>query len=531
MGRVFSKVLMGVTILLFCIGGISTVAHSHKLPGKIKKKALDYLDIGEPLYITVSNGILPEPGSLNYYWAIGYLIPQGYIEDRGEDGYIVTSKTVNLDGYKEDYEIKWFIPLSARKVRQSYIPIAKRVFKSINYVNHWYPNDIETWSFTFSYTIEPILPGLPVRGPFEGKASVYRDPRTGKWIIDEFYTKRGDSGIAEYDAWITKRGKKAEQERQKYLEEHMRIKSLRYSYKKERVRFYFDIEGGRSPYKIFVNINGQDLKRFFNRYKIEEGKGVQKELYYCFERYGYYGGDTTFRQGEPTKKINHYFDIAVCRYLKKFAWPPDIRFPIHIGIKVEDSKGLVSEREIIVKDGPHDIKSPILIEDKYRYIWVVIDGKKYGSLKPIDLTGEWRMYQEISGTFKKYTYYSLCKIKQTGSSFTSKICTITKSYDWDTREEKELNEKKFKNGTSQMISRLAEIWNKGSSGKIEGKVNGRIIELKIQFKGWKRPCIYKGIIDPDGNFMESEHSFEYGTFWMKRVDTQKEEKLPDEAIR
>ena len=92
-----------------------------------------------------------------------------------------------------------------------YVTLAKRVMKSIDYVNKWKLNDLDTWSFTFTYFIDPSLPDLPRLGPFEGKGTAMLNPATGKFdtVFEKDVGRRygsslGDSSDREYTAWLEK---------------------------------------------------------------------------------------------------------------------------------------------------------------------------------------------------------------------------------------------------------------------------------------------------------------------------------------
>lgn len=61
------------------------------------------------------------------------------------------------------------------------INVGKRVFGSITYKNAWTEFGQKLQSFKFTYHIEPILPGLPRLGPFEGVGVGMLNPATGEW--------------------------------------------------------------------------------------------------------------------------------------------------------------------------------------------------------------------------------------------------------------------------------------------------------------------------------------------------------------
>jgi hypothetical protein len=81
--------------------------------------------------------------------------------------------------------------LYGRKVGKNKIEItlAKRVLKSIDYTNKWkiQPDNVDAWSFTFTYFLEPNLPELPrldlvkASWNFKGKGTATLNPATGHW--------------------------------------------------------------------------------------------------------------------------------------------------------------------------------------------------------------------------------------------------------------------------------------------------------------------------------------------------------------
>lgn len=92
--------------------------------------------------------------------------------------------------------------------------LAKRVLKSIDYVNKWKLNNLDTWSFTFTYFMEPVLSELPRLGPFTGKGTAMFNPAMGNFgtVFEKDVGRQYGSSFfwgwndATYTAWLERQG-------------------------------------------------------------------------------------------------------------------------------------------------------------------------------------------------------------------------------------------------------------------------------------------------------------------------------------
>lgn len=181
---------------LICL--ISTVAWFNSAQGETLPKSIQEMvlkDIG--FYKPVEGPTTPVLAR--------FLISYGYITNMGP-----TEKLKKLGPYlREDRGVIGGIYTGGGSI--FYLTLAKRVLKHIDYANKWKLNNLDTWSFTFTYFMEPTLPELPQRGPFTGKGTAMFNPATGKFdtvtVLEvglRYGSSLGDRGGFEYYEWLEK---------------------------------------------------------------------------------------------------------------------------------------------------------------------------------------------------------------------------------------------------------------------------------------------------------------------------------------
>ena len=229
----FLKTWAFIGILLCVFQANSFAQDIKKLPEGCKEAALTWLGFYEPLEIDIPKDILINPPYAGYkfsdiekrakVWLDRLLIPEGYVvksvkEKKFREGFSVVSYAVNRYSPNKKSE------LLVRHSDESgfHIAFANRELESIDYVNEWNLTPVQkVWSFTFTYGIKPLLPGLPTIGPWKGKGTGMLNPSTGKWecVVESFsfevdlgtlsFLQDGEGrGIFEYTSWIEKNYKK-----------------------------------------------------------------------------------------------------------------------------------------------------------------------------------------------------------------------------------------------------------------------------------------------------------------------------------
>ncbi len=154
-------------------------------------------------------------GAKTGLWRDKFFIPNGYLSksfqtssDRGELNWIEYSQ-----GVEDLIATEKLRPyLRKRQDEIIVVTLAKRVLKSIDYVNKWKLNGLDTWSFTFTYFMESVLPDLPRFGPFTGKGTAMFNPATGKFVTvfeKDVGRQYGSSSFLGWDdvtytAWLEK---------------------------------------------------------------------------------------------------------------------------------------------------------------------------------------------------------------------------------------------------------------------------------------------------------------------------------------
>ena len=201
-----------------------------------------------------------------------------------------------------------------------HIILAVRTLKSIDYTNEYEatPEGFKKkfFALTFTYTLSNRFPNLPqITKQFKGEARAFLDPDDGKWKLDKFFLEDQDS--AEYMTLLIA------QYQEKFISSR-----LIYGYYDNSVVFFFQFEGGKPPYKYGkLTLNGRTHKEVFRSYtEVQKtrflGLTRSKPLYEIYihqlEKGG--GGFTIFMSENWP-----------------FGWPPDISFPLRVGITIFDS--------------------------------------------------------------------------------------------------------------------------------------------------------------------------------------------------
>ena len=146
-----------------------------------------------------------------------FFVPNGYLRKlstKSEQGKFDWGEYMQMagEGIKDLAPTEKFQP-HLRKTQDGMVivTLANRVIKSIDYTKKWKLNDMDTWSFTFTYFLEPVLSELPQLGPFKGKGTAMINLSTGEFAtvtekdVGRLYgSSLGDAGDREYTAWLEK---------------------------------------------------------------------------------------------------------------------------------------------------------------------------------------------------------------------------------------------------------------------------------------------------------------------------------------
>jgi len=247
------------------------------------------------------------------------------------------------------------------------IILAQRKLKSIGHTNSYTANiygaNVKVWAFTFVYTLENKLPGLPkVMKEFEGKAKAHLDPDDGKWKVEG--VSLSDRGDAEYLDMLTQKLMVDSQRMQKSL----KVSNLSYQYGSGSISFIFNLEGGVPPYKYnWPTINGVPINNLLYPYRAARG-GYNAPLY----RINF----------QDVKDGSGAITIAMEDEFMGFGWPPDITFPLKIILRLADASSppKVATLETTVPSGQRlspEWRNEILGFDN----WIEKDGKRMSSGK------------------------------------------------------------------------------------------------------------------------------------------------------
>ena len=204
----FCKIMFLIILGLLVVPPIT---EGKALPENIKKIVLNEIEF----YETVTVKFLESESWLNgdkSLWGEGFLIPNGYFK-KMEGRYVVSEK---LKPYLKVEKNPYFW--------RFIISVGRRSIKSIDYMNNWQEGVTKFWSFKFTYHIDPILPGLPKLGPFQGNGIAAWHPASGKW---EKYrgSHLSDDGHNEYEKWLKMARTR---EREKVEAEIVKIASEKY---------------------------------------------------------------------------------------------------------------------------------------------------------------------------------------------------------------------------------------------------------------------------------------------------------------
>lgn len=186
------KIFFVSMVIGICL--VNAPAYCENLPESIKETVLK--DIG--FYKPVEGPTTPVLAR--------FLVSYGYVTDNGP-----TEKLKKLGPYLREDQGGVLGGIYIGEGSIFYLTLAKRVLKSIDYANKWKLNNLDTWSFTFTYFMEPTLPELPQRGLFTGKGTAMFNPATGKFdtvfekdVGPRYGSSLGDRGGFEYYEWLEK---------------------------------------------------------------------------------------------------------------------------------------------------------------------------------------------------------------------------------------------------------------------------------------------------------------------------------------
>jgi len=218
-----------------------------------------------------------------------------------------------------------------------HIILAVRTLKSIDYTNEYEATPegfkIKFFALTFTYTLSDRFPNLPkITKQFRGEARAFLDPDDGKWKLDKLSLE--DQGNDEYMTLLIAQYQK-----------NFISSELIDEYHDNSVVFFLQFEGGKPPYKYGkLTLNGRTYEEIFGSYtEVQKssflGLIMSKQLYEIY-----------FHQLE---KGGGGFTIFMSKNWP-FGWPPDIPFPLRVGISIYDSsspqKSAYIER--IINSGP-----------------------------------------------------------------------------------------------------------------------------------------------------------------------------------
>ncbi len=175
-----------VVALLVCgYGGVPFIAAGRSatqtaqgpsaLPEDIKARVLEALGFQRPISKKFLK-LFSSPGSRNLFaamidddlmaaqWQTKLLIPKGYLvkqatkTERGQLDWNEYAQSLSggITDLKPTQKLRPY--LSVASSGEASVTLGNRVIDSIDYSNRWQMNGLDTWSFTFTYHIEPVLP-------------------------------------------------------------------------------------------------------------------------------------------------------------------------------------------------------------------------------------------------------------------------------------------------------------------------------------------------------------------------------------
>lgn len=331
-------------VLALCPIAISAQAGAQALPENIKTLVWNHLRFADAVNAALLESDFSVWELQDNLWAAGYLIPQGYLrlakDNTGRWQYVIDQKLRPSLAVIKSWPSNWIM-----------IAVARRALKTIDYVkrrNLQLPmtgEKTDAWSFTFTYFLEPLLPGLPQMGPFRGEATAILDPKDGKWKVSEASlsecrtTNLWDqtSSTCAYNGLLERWRQRAVEQRQGTF----RLGDLRQRIvtsddgKAMGVVFSFDVEGGKPPIKVenvlFNNESIRDVfQKVFNRYRAVYG-GVREDL---FE-----GNIADIEEDAPGFATGS-FSVRMCAIQNspwEFGWPEEIVAPLKVKAVIVDS--------------------------------------------------------------------------------------------------------------------------------------------------------------------------------------------------
>jgi len=225
------KIFFVSMVIGMCL--VNAPAYCENLPESIKEMVLKDIGFYEPvektfislLFVstpTIASSYIQQDAEMRGIvktglWRDKFFIPNGYLrksfQTRSERGEFNWNEYDQMwQGGVEDLIATEKLRPYLRKRQDEIIVVtlAKRVLKSIDYVNKWKLNGLDTWSFTFTYFYEPVLPDLPRLGPFTDKGTAMFNPATGKFVTvfeKDVGRQYGSSSFlgwndATYTAWL-----------------------------------------------------------------------------------------------------------------------------------------------------------------------------------------------------------------------------------------------------------------------------------------------------------------------------------------
>jgi hypothetical protein len=214
---------------------VNTPAYCEDIPEPIKEMVLKDLGFYEPIEKPFTPRLFMSQNTITsisleafatqegigntILWRDKFFIPNGYLRkslttkfEKGKFDWGEYEKLWSEGGVKDILPTEKLRPyLKVGRNETVIIALAKRVLKSIDYTNKWKLNDLDTWSFTFTYFLEPVFPELPKVGPCTGQGTAMINPATGKFdtvtekdVGRRYGSSLGDRGYIEYDAWLEK---------------------------------------------------------------------------------------------------------------------------------------------------------------------------------------------------------------------------------------------------------------------------------------------------------------------------------------
>jgi len=261
------------------------------------------------------------------------LINESFLNFLNKNKFVKVDKSVMDPGtkYVREYRILSYsdtiVPYLLNPYKEKFtdvcnlhIILAVRKLKTIDYTNEYEatPGGFKKkfFALTFTYTLSDIFPNLPqITKQFKGEARAFFDPDDGKWKLDKFSLEDQDND--EYMTLLIAQ-----------YQNNFIASELSFQYHDNSVVFFLQFEGGKPPYKYGkLTLNGRTYKEVFGLYTEEQktrflGLTKSKPLYEIYvhqlEKGG--GGFTIFMSENWP-----------------FGWPPDISFPLQVGITIFDS--------------------------------------------------------------------------------------------------------------------------------------------------------------------------------------------------